>query len=222
MTDASREALEAPKAGTPTAYVVDDDESIRTLWRWLMESNGIAVQTFATADQFIRAYRVGEPGCLVLDLRLPGMSGLELQQYLTQQGIEIPVVFVTGHGDVPAAVTALKGGAVDFIEKPFSYKAVIAVIRKGFERDAEIRERRARCREIATRFALLTDRERDVLRGVADGKLNKIIAADLGISMKTVEFHRARLMEKMAVASVAELVQCLMQLNEQPGRPQTL
>ncbi len=219
MTDERREEFERPTAQAPTAYVVDDDESIRTLWRWLMESNGIAVQTFATADQFIRAYRVGEPGCLVLDLRLPGMSGLELQEYLTQRGIEIPVVFVTGHGDVPAAVTALKGGAVDFIEKPFSYKAVIAIIRKAFERDAEIRERDARCREIKTRFDLLTDRERDVMRLVADGKLNKVIAAELGISMKTVEFHRARLMEKMAVASVAELVQCWMHLADRAARP---
>lgn len=206
-------------ASAATAYIVDDDESIRTLWRWLMESNAIAVQTFETADQFLRAYRAGEPGCLVLDLRLPGMSGLELQQYLTQQGIEIPVVFVTGHGDVPAAVKALKGGAVDFIEKPFSYKAVIAIIRKAFERDAEVRARRARCTEISARLQSLTERERDVLRRVADGKLNKIIAAELGISMKTVEFHRARLMEKMGVDSVAELVQSLMQLDEPPTGP---
>jgi len=214
MSDANLTTSEKPSAHAPTAYVVDDDESIRTLWRWLMESNGIAVQTFATADQFIRAYRRCEPGCLVLDLRLPGMSGLELQQYLTQQGIEIPIVFVTGHGDVPAAVKALKGGAVDFVEKPFSYKAVIAIIRKAFEHDAGIRARRTRCLEIATRFASLTDREREVLRQVAYGKLNKVIAAELGISMKTVEFHRARLMEKMAVSSVAELVQSLRHLDE--------
>lgn len=213
MSDARTAKDELQAANAPTAYVVDDDESIRTLWRWLMESNGIAVQTFATADEFIRNYRVGGPGCLVLDLRLPGMSGLELQQYLIQQGIEIPVVFVTGHGDVPAAVEALKGGAVDFIEKPFSYKAVIAIIRKAIERDTDVRARRARCQEISTRFSTLTDREREVVRRVAEGKLNKVIAAELGISMKTVEFHRARLMEKMGAASVAELVQCLMQLD---------
>src|SRR5689334_10855300 len=111
-------------SGSPTVYVVDDDESIRTLWRWLMESNGIAVRTFAAAADFIEAYRGGTAGCLVLDLELPGMSGLELQEYLRQRGIEIPIVFVTGHGDVPAAVSALKGGAIDFIEKPFSYKDV--------------------------------------------------------------------------------------------------
>ncbi len=106
----------------PTVYVVDDDESIRTLWRWLMESNGIAVKTFATAADFIESYRNGGAGCLVLDLKLPGMSGLELQQYLNRKDIEIPIVFVTGYGDVPAAVSALKGGAVDFIQKPFSHR----------------------------------------------------------------------------------------------------
>ena len=106
----------------PTAYVVDDDESIRTLWRWLMESNGIAVRTFATAAEFIESYRNGDAGCLVLDLKLPGMSGLELQEYLNRRDIEIPIVFVTGHGDVPAAVSAIKGGAIDFIQKPFSHR----------------------------------------------------------------------------------------------------
>jgi FixJ family two-component response regulator len=219
MSEDDRRNVDAVGGFAPTAYVVDDDESIRTLWRWLMESNGIAVRTFVTADEFICAYRVGEPGCLVLDLNLPGMSGLELQRYLRQEGIEIPVVFVTGHGDVPAAVTALKGGAVDFIEKPFSYKAVLAIIRKAFDRDRETRARRARCEEVSARFASLTDRERDVMRRIAEGKLNKVIAAELGISIKTVEFHRGRLMEKMAVSSVAELVQSLMQLDGEAARP---
>ncbi len=160
----------------PTAYVVDDDESIRALWRWLMESNGIAVKTFATAAAFIESYRSGDAGCLVLDLKLPGMSGLELQQYLNRKDIEIPIVFVTGHGDVPAAVSALKGGAVD--------------------------------------LATLTEREREVLQRVIEGKPNKIIAGELDISMKTVEFHRAKVMEKMGVTSVAELVQIAMQQSE--------
>src|SRR5713226_3282607 len=145
----------------PTAYVVDDDESIRTLWRWLMESNGIAVKTFATAVEFIESYRSGAEGCLVLDLKLPGMSGLELQEYLHSRGIEIPIVFVTGHGDVPAAVSALKGGAVDFIQKPFSHRDVLSVIEKAFQRDAENREKRARRSRIAVRLAMLTERERE-------------------------------------------------------------
>jgi two-component system response regulator TtrR len=198
----------------PTAYVVDDDESIRTLWRWLMESNGIAVKTFATAADFIESYRGGGAGCLVLDLELPGMSGLELQEYLHGRDVEIPIVFVTGHGDVPAAVSALKGGAVDFIQKPFSYKDVLAVIETAFERDAKIREKRNRQSRIAGRLATLTEREQEVLQRVIEGKPNKIIAAELDISMKTVEFHRAKVMEKMGVTSVAELVQFAMQQSE--------
>ena len=195
------------EAPLPTAYVVDDDDAIRTLWRWLMESNAIPVQTYASAAEFIAGYRRGAPGCLVLDLDLPGMSGLELQEYLNREGIEIPIVFVTGHGDVPTAVSALKGGAVDFIQKPFGYREVVAVIRKALARDAEIRETRARQAVIAARIAALTERERDVLRRVIEGKQNKIIAAELDISMKTVELHRSRVMEKMGVDSVAELVQ---------------
>ncbi len=198
----------------PTAYIVDDDESIRTLWRWLMESNGIAVRTFATAAEFIESYRNGSAGCLVLDLELPGMSGLELQEYLKCKDIEIPIVFVTGHGDVPAAVSALKGGAVDFIQKPFSYKDVLSVIEKAFERDAKIREKRTRQSRIAGRLATLTEREQEVLQRVIEGKPNKIIASELHISVKTVEFHRAKVMEKTDVDSVAELVQIAMQHSE--------
>lgn len=197
----------------PTAYVVDDDESIRTLWRWLLESNGIAVQTFASAAQFIEGYRDGR-GCLVLDLRLPGMSGLELQEYLKQRGIEIPVVFVSAHGDIPAAVSAIKGGAVDFIQKPFSYREVLAIIAKAMARDAEIRDLRARRLVVAGRLAALTERERDVLHRIIEGKQNKIIAGELDISVKTVELHRSKVMEKMAVDSVAALVQIMLQRTE--------
>lgn len=196
---------------TPTAYVVDDDESIRTLWRWLLESNGITARTFATAGEFIESYRGGDPGCLVLDLQLPGMSGLELQQYLKSRDIELPIVFVTGHGDVPAAVSALKGGAVDFVEKPFGYREVIAIIQKAFARDAEIRDARTRRSRAAGRFAALTEREREVLQRIIEGKQNKVIASELDISVKTVEFHRAKVMEKIGVTSVAELVQIAMQ-----------
>jgi two-component system response regulator TtrR len=199
---------------SPTAYVVDDDEAIRTLWRWLMESQGIAVQTFATASEFIEAYRQG-PGCLVLDLRLPGMSGLELQQYLKQRGIEIPVVFMSAHGDVPSAVSAIKGGAVDFIQKPFSYREVLSVIAKAFERDRDLRHKRALRVLVEERLAALTERERDVMTRVVEGKPNKLIAAELEISTKTVEAHRAKVMEKMGAASVAELVQLMLQRTEE-------
>jgi len=212
-------STEKDRSPSPTAYVVDDDESIRTLWRWLMESNGIPVRTFATAMEFIDSYKLGDPGCIVLDLRLPGMSGLELQDYLRRRNIEIPVVFVTGHGDVPAAVSALKGGAVDFIEKPFGYKHALAIIQKAFDQDAQIRRSRAHGERISTLYASLTEREREVARRIAEGKVNRIIAQELGITMKTVEFHRARLMEKMKVTSVAELVQQLVQLDEPTTLP---
>jgi two-component system response regulator FixJ len=210
MSDGTSEGHNTRHA-LPTAYVVDDDESIRTLWRWLLESNAIAVQTFATAAEFIDAYRHGGPGCLVLDLRLPGMSGLELQEYLRQRDIAIPIVFVTGHGDVPSAVHAFKGGAVDFIQKPFGYKEVVQIIRRALERDAQMRERRARRSEYEERVAALTEREREVMLRVIEGKLNKLIADELAISVKTVEFHRAKVMEKMGVDSVAALVQLRMQ-----------
>ena len=191
----------------PTAYVVDDDESIRALWRWLMESNGIAVQTFAAASEFIASYDPDAPGCLLLDLRLPGMSGLELQEHLKRQGIDIPIVFVTGHGDIPTAVRALKGGAIDYIQKPFGYREMLSIVEKAFRRDAGVREQQAQRAQVEARVAALTERELEMLRRVIDGKPNRVIAAELAISTKTVEFHRARMMEKMGVDSVAGLVQ---------------
>lgn len=188
-------------------YVVDDDEAIRTLWIWLMQTNGMDVQTFASATDFIDGYRPHEPACLVLDLHLPGMSGLELQEYLKGRGIEIPILFVSAHGNVPTAVSAIKGGAVDFIQKPFSYKEVLQVIRRTFEREAELREKRQRQSQLAERLASLTERERAVMQRVIEGKQNKVIAGELNISVKTVEFHRARVMEKTGADSVAALVQ---------------
>jgi len=209
--------MNAPMPAGPTAFVVDDDEAIRTLWHWLMESNGIGVRTFATAPEFIAAYDPATPGCLVLDLKLPGMSGLELQEHLVRERIDIPIVIVTGHADVPTAVAALKKGAVDLIQKPFSYRDVVAVVRKAFARDAENRERRARDESTRARIASLTERERAVLRRVMEGKANKVIAAELDISVKTVEAHRAKLMEKMGVDSVAELVQATLGFSLMDG-----
>jgi len=153
------------------------------------------------------AYRRGDAGCLVLDVRLPGMSGPELQSYLRREALEIPIVFVSAHGDVPTAVNAIKGGAVDFIQKPFDYREALAIVRRAFERDVQERERHARRAQLAERLAALTERERGVLQRMIEGKANKVIAAELDISVKTVEAHRAKVMEKMAVDSVAELVQ---------------
>lgn len=191
----------------PTAYVVDDEESIRSLWEWLLASNGIAVRTFGSAAAFIQSYKSGDAGCLVLDVRLPGMSGPELQDYLRREGIGIPIVFMSAHGDVRTAVNAMKGGAVDFIQKPFDYREALAIVRRAFERDVQERSRKARRAQLAERLAALTERERGVLQRIVEGKANKVIAAELDISVKTVEAHRAKVMEKMAVDSVAELVQ---------------
>jgi FixJ family two-component response regulator len=195
----------------PTAYVVDDDESMRTLWQWLMQSRGIAARAYATAAAFMEGYRDEGPACLVLDLQLPDMSGLELQSRLREMRIEIPIVFVTGHGDVPAAVSALKGGAVDFIEKPFDYREAVRTVERAFERDRENRDRRLRRAAVEARVALLTDREREVMTRMVEGRANKAIAAELEISVKTVEVHRAKVMEKLAANSVAELVQLMLQ-----------
>ena len=198
-------------AAGPLAHVVDDDESMRTLWQWLMESRGIAARTYATAAAFLEAYRDEGTACLVLDLQLPDMNGLELQRRLGELGVDIPVVFVTGHGDVPAAVSALKGGAVDFIEKPFDYRLAVRTVERAFERDRENRERRARQAALDARLALLTEREREVMARVVEGRPNKAIAQDLDISVKTVEVHRAKVMEKLGADSVAELVQLMLQ-----------
>ena len=191
----------------PTAYVVDDEESIRSLWEWLLASNGVAVRTFASAGAFIEAYRRGDAGCLVLDVRLPGMSGPELQHHLRREGIGIPIVFMSAHGDVRTAVDAMKGGAVDFIQKPFDYREALAIVRRAFERDLQERDRSAKRAQLAERLAALTERERGVLQCILQGKTNKAIAAEFDITVKTVEAHRARVMEKMAADSVAELVQ---------------
>jgi two-component system, LuxR family, response regulator FixJ len=191
----------------PTAYVVDDDESIRELWRWLLESKGIAVRIFPSAAAFIESYRRGDPGCLVLDVRMPRMSGPELQDYLRREAIDLPIVFVTAYGDVPTAVNALKLGAVDFIQKPFDYRAAVATVLRALERDAAERQARARRKDLAGRLAALTMREREVMALVIEGKPNKVIAEALDISIRTVEFHRANVMEKMGATSVATLVQ---------------
>ena len=191
----------------PTVYVVDDDPSIRELIVWLMERDGLRVEAFANARAFLKAYPPGAPGCLVLDLYLPGMGGLDLQRYLIEHGIDMPVIFLSGRADVPHAVKALRDGAVDFIEKPFDYKRMVEVVRHSLARGALAQERRSTARRAAARLAALTQREREVLERVVAGKLNRVIAEELDISIKTVEAHRAKIMEKLAVDSVAGLVQ---------------
>jgi len=191
----------------PTVYVVDDDASTRELLSWLMKREGLDVQTFAEARAFLESYSPDAPGCLILDLNMPGMSGLDLQQNLNAAGVSIPVVFLSGRADVPNAVRAVKEGAIDFIEKSFDYKRVAALVRECIARDARARvERQARHASVQ-RFAQLTQREREVLDLVVAGKTNRDIADALDISVKTVEAHRSSLMEKVDAESVAELVQ---------------
>jgi FixJ family two-component response regulator len=195
-------------------YIVDDDEAMRDSLQWLIESQGLAVRTFAAAEDFLAACGDAMAGCIVLDVRMPGMSGLELYEKMNLRRCTLPVIFITGHGDVPMAVSALKKGAVDFIEKPFNDKELLRVIGQCLERERATRAQRQREGETARRLAGLTEREREVMDLVLAGKLNKQVADVLNISIKTVEVHRARIMDKMGVRSVAELVQAVL-----PHRP---
>jgi len=191
-------------------FVVDDDEAMRSSLKWLIESVGMQVHTYESAQAFLDAYYPGRAGCLLLDVRMPGMSGLELQAYLVRREIRLPVIIITGHGDVSMAVKAMKAGAVDFIEKPFDDEALLGSIRNALQYDEKQRALRAQRADIAARLAELTPREHEVMNMVTDGKSNKEIAAALGVSAKTVEVHRARVMDKMRADSLAELVRLVL------------
>jgi RNA polymerase sigma factor (sigma-70 family) len=195
----------APTDGT--VFVVDDDSSTRELLSWLMQRHGLRAQVFPDARSFLKGYASGVPGCLVVDLDMPGMSGLDLQQTLKANGVHLPVIFLSGRADVPKAVRAVKEGAIDFIEKPFDYKRVVALVEECLARDAAERASQERRRACCERLAQLTQREREVLDLVVAGRMNREIAEALDISIKTVEAHRARIMEKLGVSSLAELVQ---------------
>jgi two-component system response regulator TtrR len=196
-----------------TIYVVDDDEAMRDSMTWLLEGEGYVVACFDSADSFLDAYHDAMRGCLILDVRMPEMSGLELHEKLDALGSQLPVIFVTGHGDVPMAVSALQRGACDFIEKPFHNEDLLSRIGRALELDRQLSARRQRKGAISHRLDQLTQREREVMKLVVAGKLNKQIADELAISMKTVEAHRARVMEKMGVRTLAELVKVVMTIN---------
>lgn len=197
-------------AAAATVYVVDDDKAVRESLRWLLESVGLRVALYASADAFLTSYTPQMAGCLVVDVRLPGMSGLDLQQTLTHRGVRLPVIVITGHGDVPVAVRAMKAGAIDFIEKPFSDQTLLDRVRYGLELDARQRTQESEELRLRQRLSRLTPREREVMHMVVRGKLNKQIASDLGLSHKTIEVHRAHVMEKMEADSVAMLVRMAM------------
>lgn len=189
-----------------TVYVVDDDASVRTALKRLLGSVGFACQTFGTADEFLRTPRTEGPQCLVLDLRLPGTSGLDVQRELA--GIErpMPIIFITGHGDIPVTVRAMKAGASEFLTKPLREQELLEAIRKALDRDREALRKRSEATGLRRRYDELTPRERQVMRLVVTGLLNKQVAAELGISEKTVKVHRAQVMQKMHAGSLAELV----------------
>ena len=188
-------------------HVVDDDEALRDSMTWMLEGNNYQVATYESAEAFLRVISPAMAGCVVLDVRMPGMNGLELFEELGRRRCTLPVVFITGHGDVPMAVSALKKGAVDFIEKPFSEADMLRLIEQCLTLERDNRDKRLQEADTVRRLDHLTQREREVLELIIIGKLNKQIADVLGISIKTVEVHRARVMEKMGVNSLAELVQ---------------
>lgn len=190
----------------PIVFIVDDDEAICESLRLLIADIGLEVKTFHSARQFLSDYNPSQPGCLVLDVRMSGMSGLELQTKLHELDIEIPTIIITGHGDVPMAVETLKAGALDFIEKPFRDQVLLDSIQKAINLDARTRRLRKERQEVQSRVQLLTRREREIMKHLVAGKANKSIAYELGISPKTVDFHRANILAKTGVNSVVELV----------------
>lgn len=197
----------------PTVFVVDDDQAMRNSLKWLIESVGVLVESFSSADDFLAQFQGGRAGCLVLDVRMPGMSGLDLLEHLAERNIRIPVVIITGHGDVPMAVRAMKSGAIDFIEKPFNDEVLLDAIRRAIAFGEEQRSHQSEHLQIEERLQHLTPREREVMDRVTEGHSNKEIANSLGVSAKTIEAHRARVMEKMQAGSLAELVRMALAID---------
>ncbi|MFZ5512746.1 MAG: response regulator transcription factor [Pseudomonadota bacterium] len=191
------------------AYIVDDDEAIRDALVWLFKSRGVPAQAWASAETFLADYRPDMDGCLILDVRMDGMSGIELFDRLLDRNCRLPVIFLTGHGDIPLAVVALKKGAFDFVEKPFNDNELVDRVLKALEVDRARRSQQANQESVSSRLAQLTPREREVMERILAGKYNKVIADELQIAVRTVEVHRARIFEKMRVRSAVELAQLL-------------
>jgi two-component system response regulator FixJ len=189
-----------------TVHIVDDDPSVQRSLRRLLESVGLTVDCYNTAQDFIERHDPGAPGCLLLDVRMPGLSGLELQDQLRSEGCELPIIFVTGYGDVPMTARAMKAGAIDFLQKPFNDQELLEALERALARNSQMRREQAERSKVQTRLRLLTPREREVLERVIAGKTNKEVAAEFGITEKTIKVHRARVMEKMQADSLAQLV----------------
>lgn len=203
----------------PTVFLVDDDPSARKSFQFLAESAGLRVETYRSAGEFLAGYDPRKPGCLVLDVRMPRMSGLELQQRLLEANVVAPIIFISGHADIATASKAFRAGAFDFVEKPIDDEALLRRIRQALERDAQQRQRQRQCDEIHARMRSLTPRESQVLESLVRGKAIKQIASQFGVSVQTAAKHRTRVLDKMAVANEVELVNLMSALNHSANAP---